>query len=173
MPRGGDRASTCDIGETPVTTILEAGDPAPAFTLPDSNGAPVSLEAYRGRSVILYFFPQANTPACTTQACDLSDDLGSLELNGYDVLGISKDAVPALARFRQEQGIRFPLLADPGLEVHEAYGAWGEKNSYGRVVVGTKRSTFVINADGRIRFALYNVKATGHLQMLRRKLQLT
>jgi peroxiredoxin Q/BCP len=154
-----------------VTVTLEPGVSAPDFTLPDQDGRDVSLHDLRGHRVILYFYPAADTPACTTQACDFRDSQTALEAAGYRVLGISKDAVPALAAFREHQNLTFPLLADPALTVHEAYGAYGEKNSYGRVILGTKRSTFVIDEGGVITHTFYNTKATGHVAMLRKKLK--
>jgi len=153
----------------PVT--LEPGVSAPDFTLPDQDGTPVSLADYRGRKVVLYFYPQASTPACTTQACDFRDSSAALEAAGYAVLGVSKDAVPALAQFRAEQHLTFPLLADPQLTVHEAYGTYGEKLNYGRTILGTKRSTFVIDENGVISATFYNTKATGHVEMLRKRLR--
>lgn len=153
----------------PVT--LQPGDTAPAFTLPDQDGTAVSLADYAGRKVVLYFYPEADTPGCTTQACDFRDNLGSLQAAGYVVLGISKDAVDKLARFRDTQHLTFPLLADPELAAHEAYGTYGEKNSYGRIVTGTLRSTFVIDEAGVISHTFYNTKATGHVEMLRKRLK--
>jgi thioredoxin-dependent peroxiredoxin len=153
-----------------VTVILQPGDVAPDFTLPDADGAPVSLHDLRGSRVILYFYPEASTPACTTQACDFRDSEAALAAAGYRVLGVSKDAVAKLAAFREAEGLPFPLLADPGLEVHERYGAWGEKNSYGRIITGTLRSTFVLDEHGVITHTFYNTRATGHVAMLRRRL---
>lgn len=153
----------------PVT--LEPGVSAPAFTLPDQDGALVSLSDFAGRKVVLYFYPQASTPACTTQACDFRDSSAALEAAGFAVLGVSKDAVPALARFRTQQHLAFPLLADPELAVHEAYGTYGEKLNYGRTILGTKRSTFVIDENGRVSHTFYNTKATGHVEMLRKRLK--
>jgi peroxiredoxin Q/BCP len=153
-------------------TTLAAGDTAPDFTLTDQDGTEVSLGDFRGRKVIAYFYPAASTPGCTTQACDFRDSLGSLASAGYVVLGVSKDEVAKLKRFRDEEGLTFPLLSDPGLETHRAYGAWGEKMNYGKVIEGTKRSTFVIDENGVIEHALYNVKATGHVQRLRKTLGL-
>lgn len=153
------------------SVTLQPGDPAPAFTLPDQQGSPVSLSDFAGTRVILYFYPQASTPACTTQACDFRDSSAALTAAGYGVLGVSKDAVPALAQFRAEQHLTFPLLADPELTVHEAYGAYGEKLNYGRTILGTKRSTFVIDENGVISHAFYNTKATGHVEMLRKRLK--
>jgi peroxiredoxin Q/BCP len=157
-----------------VTTSvrLEAGQPAPDFTLPDADGKPVSLASYRGRRVVVYFYPKASTPGCTTQACDFRDSLSSLNGAGVVVLGISPDKPAALAKFRDEQGLNFPLLSDPEHEVLTAYGTWGEKQNYGRTYTGVLRSTFVVGADGTIEEAQYNVKATGHVAKLRRDLGL-
>ena len=149
---------------------LEAGDSAPGFTLPDQDGASVSLSDFAGTKVILYFYPQASTPACTTQACDFRDNLNTLKAAGYQVVGISKDAVPALKRFVDDEHLNFPVLSDPELVVHRAYGTWGEKNSYGRIIMGTLRSTFVIDESGAITMPFYNVKATGHIGMLSKRL---
>ncbi|HEY0247555.1 MAG TPA: thioredoxin-dependent thiol peroxidase [Gryllotalpicola sp.] len=151
---------------------LAIGDRAPAFALPDKDGATVSLTDYAGRRVIVYFYPAAATPACTTQACDFRDDLGELTDAGYTVLGISKDPVAKLRSFADDEHLNFPLLSDEGLEVHRAYGAWGEKQLYGKTVTGVLRSTFVVGPDGLLEQALYNVKAKGHLSMLRKKLRL-
>jgi len=154
------------------STRLEIGDVAPAFSLVSDEGATVSLSDYAGQRVILYFYPAASTPGCTTQACDFRDNLSALTSAGYVVLGLSKDNIDDLKKFRAEQHLNFPLLSDQDVAVHEAYGAWGEKSLYGKIVTGTLRSTFVIDADGKIEHALYNVKATGHLNMLRKKLGL-
>lgn len=151
---------------------LSAGDPAPAFTLTDQDGTQVSLGDYAGQRVILYFYPAAMTPGCTTQACDFRDNLASLAGAGYVVLGVSKDTVAKLKDFQQVDGLTFPLLSDTDLTVHEAYGAYGEKNSYGRIVTGVLRSTFVIDETGTITLARYNVKATGHVKSLRKALGL-
>jgi len=155
-----------------MPTKLEKGATAPAFTLPDETGRQVSLSDHAGEKVVVYFYPAASTPGCTTQACDFRDNVNSLRSAGYQVLGVSNDAPEALARFKDEQGLNFPLLSDPDLTVHEAYGAYGEKNSYGRVVTGTIRSTFVLDEDGVVQLPLYNVKATGHVASLRKKLGL-
>ena len=155
-----------------MSTKLEKGAPAPSFTLPDETGRPVSLADHAGSKVIVYFYPAASTPGCTTEACDFRDNLNSLASAGYQVLGVSKDEPEALRRFKDEQGLNFPLLSDPDLAVHEAYGAYGEKNSYGRIVTGTIRSTFVVDEEGAVQLPLYNVKATGHVASLRRKLGL-
>jgi peroxiredoxin Q/BCP len=155
-----------------MSTKLEKGAAAPSFTLDDESGAPVSLSDFAGRKVIVYFYPAASTPGCTTQACDFRDSINSLAGSGYQVLGVSKDATEALRRFKDEQGLNFPLLSDPELTVHQEYGAWGEKNNYGRVVTGTIRSTFVLDEQGVVQLPLYNVKATGHVASLRKKLGL-
>lgn len=154
------------------TQQLATGSIAPDFTLPDQDGTPVSLAALRGSKVILYFYPQAMTPGCTTQACDFRDNMASFQAEGYTVLGISKDALAKLVEFRERDHLTFPLLSDVDLAVHQAYGAWGEKSNYGKIYTGTLRSTFVIDEEGAITLALYNVKAKGHVQMLRRKLGL-
>ena len=147
-------------------TQLQIGDTAPDFTLDDQDGDPVSLRDLRGRKVILYFYPAAMTPGCTTQACDFRDSLASLEGAGYAVLGVSRDTPAKLKQFAERDGITFPLLSDPDRAVHEAYGTWGEKMNYGKVVEGVLRSTFVVDEDGTIAQALYNVKATGHVARL-------
>jgi peroxiredoxin Q/BCP len=151
---------------------LEAGDTAPQFTLTDQDGASVSLADFAGQSVVLYFYPAAMTPGCTTQACDFRDNLGSLAAAGYQVLGVSRDVPAKLKRFQEHDQLTFPLLSDEDLDVHKAYGAWGEKNLYGKKVTGVLRSTFVIDGSGTITLALYNVKATGHVASLRKKLGL-
>ena len=153
-------------------TRLEVGDIAPPFTLPDQDGASVSLGDFAGKNTIVYFYPAASTPGCTTQACDFRDSINSLKSAGYQVLGVSKDDLPALKKFQNEEGLNFPLLSDPDLTVHNAYGAYGEKSLYGKTVTGTLRSTFVVGPDGRIVLPLYNVKATGHVASLRKKLGL-
>ncbi len=149
---------------------LAPGDAAPDFTLDDQTGSPVTLSDLRGERVVLYFYPAAMTPGCTTEACDFRDSLESLSAAGVRVVGVSKDEIPALAEFAERDGLTFPLLSDPDHAVQEAYGAWGEKQNYGRTVVGSIRSTFVIDADGRIEQAMYNVKATGHVARVRREL---
>jgi peroxiredoxin Q/BCP len=151
---------------------LAAGDVAPDFTLPDENGTPVSLHDLKGKKVIVYFYPAASTPGCTTEACDFRDNMSSLQGAGYAVLGVSKDELPALQKFRDEQHLTFPLLSDPDLTVHQEYGAYGEKNNYGKIVTGTIRSTIVVDEDGVVELPLYNVKATGHVASLRKKLGL-
>jgi peroxiredoxin Q/BCP len=149
---------------------LAPGDTAPDFSLPDADGTQVSLSALRGQRVIVYFYPAAMTPGCTKEACDFRDNLGVLADAGLTVLGISPDTPAKLAKFRDKEKLNFPLLADPDLAVHKAYGTYGEKTMYGRKTVGVIRSTFVVGADGRIERASYNVKATGHVERLRREL---
>ena len=156
-----------------TATRLEAGAMAPEFTVQNQSGASVSLSDFRGQKVILYFYPEADTPACTTQACDFRDNLASLTTQGYVVLGVSKDSVEALAKFEEKYGLTFPLLSDESLAVHKKYGTWGEKQNYGKTYLGTLRSTFVIDEKGVLVHALYNVKAKGHLEMLRKKLKLS
>jgi len=151
-------------------TKLEIGAKAPQFSLKNQDGASVSLSDFEGRKVIVYFYPAAGTPGCTTQACDFRDNINSLASAGYQVLGVSKDTVDDLAKFQSEQGLNFPLLSDLDLDVHNLYGAYGEKNLYGKKVTGVLRSTFVLDETGTIDLALYNVKATGHVASLRKKL---
>ena len=153
-------------------TRLSPGDKAPGFTLPDADGKNVSLSDYQGKRVIVYFYPAAMTPGCTKQACDFRDSLSSLAAAGIAVLGISPDAPAKLAKFRDKEGLTFPLLSDPDHAVEEAYGTYGEKKLYGKVTVGVIRSTFVIDADGAIEKAQYAVKATGHVARLRAELGL-
>ena len=151
---------------------LEAGSPAPDFTLPDKDGKAHALSDYRGQKVILYFYPAASTPGCTTQACDFRDNIASLQAAGYVVLGVSKDKPPALQKFAENENLGFPLLSDEDLKVHNSYGAFGEKSMYGKTVMGVIRSTFVVGENGVLEHALYNVKATGHVEMLTKKLNL-
>lgn len=155
---------------------LSVGDIAPAFTLPDPDGNPVSLADYAGGRVIVYFYPAAMTPGCTTQAVDFSAALAEIAAAGYDVVGISPDSVEKLAKFRQQQDLAFPLLADPDKEVLKAYGAFGRKVLYGKEIEGVIRSTFVVSVDdagqGIVDVAQYNVKATGHVAKLRRELEI-
>jgi len=155
-----------------MSVKLEKGAQAPDFTLPDETGQQVSLHDLAGTKTIVYFYPAASTPGCTTEACDFRDNINSLKSSGYQVLGVSKDAPAALQKFRDEQGLNFPLLSDPDLTVHQLYGAYGEKNLYGKTVTGVLRSTFVVDEDGSIVLPLYNVKATGHVASLRKKLGL-
>jgi len=151
---------------------LSSGDTAPDFTLPTDTGASVSLSDLRGRKVIVYFYPAAMTPGCTKQACDFSDSLSSLESSGYTVLGISPDKPEKLAKFREKDGLTIALLSDADRSVMKAYGAFGEKKMYGRVTEGVIRSTFVVDEDGMVEVAQYNVKATGHVAKLRKDLGL-
>lgn len=143
--------------------ILEPGMPAPSFTLPDQDGVERSLADFRGQKVVLFFYPEAMTPACTKEACEFQESSAPLEAAGYRVLGVSRDAVERLRRFADRDSLEYPLLSDPDTAVHRAYGAFGTKNSYGRIIEGVIRSTFVIDADGKIKHALYNIKATGHV----------
>lgn len=155
-----------------MTTRLEPGAPAPQFTATSASGDTVSLSDFSGRKVIVYFYPAAGTPGCTTQACDFRDSLASLQGAGYTVLGISPDSADKLATFTNNESLSFPLLADPDKEIASAYGAYGEKKNYGKTVMGIIRSTFVLNDDHTIDKALYNVKATGHVARLRKELGL-
>ena len=152
------------------TVRLSPGDAAPDFTLPTDNGDQLTLKDLRGRKVVLYAYPAAMTPGCTKQACDFRDSLGSLQAAGYEVVGISPDAPAKLAKFRERDAITFPLISDRDKSVLTAYGAFGEKQLYGKTVTGVIRSTFVIDEDGTIERAMYNVKATGHVAKLRRDL---
>ncbi len=152
---------------------LSPGDAAPDFALPSDTGETVSLSDLRGRKVIVYFYPAAMTPGCTKQACDFSDSLESLKSAGYEVLGVSPDKPEKLAKFRERDGLSITLLSDPDKAVLTAWGAFGEKKMYGKVVQGVIRSTFVVDEEGRIELAQYNVKATGHVAKLRRDLGLS
>lgn len=149
---------------------LEPGTSAPDFTLQDQDGAAVNLSDLRGQKTILYFYPAAMTPGCTTQACDFRDSISSLQGAGYRVVGISRDEPAKLAKFRERDGLTFTLLSDPDHAVHTAYGVWGEKMNYGKVVEGVIRSTFVLDEDNTLTHGQYNVKATGHVARLRKAL---
>jgi peroxiredoxin Q/BCP len=149
---------------------LAPGDPAPSFTLTDDKGDSVSLSDFSGRTLILYAYPAAMTPGCTTESCDFRDSLDALAAAGFSVVGISPDGPEKLAKFRERDGLTFPLVSDPDHAVLEAYGAWGEKNLYGKKYVGVIRSTFVIDGEGRIDKAMYNVRAKGHVAKLRSEL---
>ncbi|HKS47247.1 MAG TPA: thioredoxin-dependent thiol peroxidase [Amycolatopsis sp.] len=151
---------------------LSVGDAAPDFTLTDSRGNSVSLSDYRGRHVVVYFYPAAGTPGCTKQACDFRDNLAELNDAGYQVFGISPDKPEKLARFAEAESLTFPLLSDPDKTVLTAWGAFGEKKNYGRIVQGVIRSTFVVDPDGKIAKAMYNVRATGHVAKLLKDLAL-
>jgi peroxiredoxin Q/BCP len=155
-----------------VSERLQPGDVAPEFELPDADGKPVSLASFRGKRVILYFYPAAMTPGCTKESVDFQSSLPDLEAAGVAVIGLSPDKPEKLAKFREKEGLTFPLLSDPETGALQAYGAYGEKKLYGKVVVGVIRSTFIIDADGKIEQAYYNVKATGHVDRLRRDLGL-
>lgn len=155
-----------------MTTRLQAGDTAPDFTLPTDDDHEVTLSGLRGRRVIVYFYPAAMTPGCTKQACDFSDSIDRLKAEGFEVLGISPDQPAKLAKFRERDGLTITLLSDPEKQVLTAWGAFGEKKLYGKVVQGVIRSTFVIDAEGVVEIAQYNVKATGHVAKLRRDLGL-
>lgn len=140
---------------------------APLFTLTDQDERPVALKDLRGGPVILFFYPEAMTPGCTKEACDFRDSLAPLQAAGYTILGVSRDAPEKLRRFRERDGLTYDLLSDPDHRVHTRYAAWGEKMNYGQVIQGVIRSTFVLDAKGRIQHALYNVRATGHVARLR------
>ena len=154
------------------STRLSPGDTAPDFTLTSDTEEKVTLSDLRGRKVIVYFYPAAMTPGCTTQACDFSDSLDSLTGAGYEVLGISPDKPAKLAKFRERDGLTITLLSDPDKETLLAYGAFGEKKLYGKTVEGVIRSTIVVDEEGKVQLAQYNVKATGHVAKLRRDLGL-
>ena len=154
------------------TARLSPGDTAPEFTLPDDTGAEVALGDFLGKKVIVYFYPAAMTPGCAKQACDFTDSLDSLHAQGYEVLGISPDKPEKLAKFRERDGLTIRLLSDPDKRVLGAYGAFGEKKLYGKTVQGVIRSTFVVDEDGKVFLAQYNVKATGHVAKLRKDLAL-
>jgi peroxiredoxin Q/BCP len=154
-----------------MSNRLAEGAAAPDFTLPDSNGNAVSLSDFRGKRVVVYFYPNAGTPGCTKQACDFRDNLAELNDAGFAVVGISPNKPEKLAKFVADEGLTFPLLSDENREVLTAWGAYGEKQNYGRTVMGVIRSTFVIDPDGKIEKAMYNVRATGHVAKLRRDLK--
>ena len=156
--------ATQETPADPEKTRLRTGDLAPDFTLPDADGNEVSLASYRGRRVIVYFYPAASTPGCTVEACDFRDNLRPLQAANAEVLGISPDTPDKLRKFRAEQSLTFPLLSDPQRRVLLAYGAWGEKNSYGKKTMGVIRSTFVVGPDGRLEQAFYGVRAAGHVK---------
>jgi peroxiredoxin Q/BCP len=149
---------------------LTEGDVAPDFRLPGPEGDEVALSDFRGRHLVVYFYPAAGTPGCTKQACDFRDSLAELNDAGFAVVGISPDKPAKLAKFVADEGLTFPLLSDESREVLTAWGAYGEKQNYGRTVMGVIRSTFVVDPDGKIAKAMYNVRATGHVAKLRREL---
>ncbi len=157
--------------ETDVAPVrLTPGDVAPDFTLPDADGTPVSLASYRGRRVIVYCYPAALTPGCTTQAVDFTAAAGDLAEAGLDIIGVSPDTPDKLLRFREKEELGITLVSDPDKAVLTAYGAFGKKKLYGKEVVGVIRSTFIVDAEGKIEKAAYNVKATGHVSKLMRDL---
>ena len=149
---------------------METGDRAPEFDAVDEAGGRHRLSDYKGKTVVLYFYPKDSTPGCTTEACDFRDNLASLQAAGYAVLGVSPDSPDALARFTRRQSLTFPLAADEDHAVLEAWGAWGEKSLYGKTVTGVIRSTVVVGSDGRVEHTAYNVRAKGHVAKLRRDL---
>lgn len=155
-----------------MTQRLEPGSTAPNFSLLDQDRNSVSLADLRGHKTVLYFYPAAMTPGCTTEACDFRDSISALQGADYRVIGISRDDPATLAKFRERDALTFPLLSDPDHSVHTAYGAWGEKMNYGKVVEGVIRSTFVLDENGKVAIALYNVKATGHVARLRKQLSI-
>ncbi|WP_144791960.1 thioredoxin-dependent thiol peroxidase [Kocuria palustris] len=155
-----------------MSARLIEGEQAPDFTLQDSQGKEVSLSDLRGTRTIVYFYPKAATPGCTTQACDFQDRMEAFRADGFEILGISPDVPAALERFAQKESLGFPLLSDPDHAVAERWGAWGEKKNYGRVYEGLIRSTVVVDAQGRVELAQYNVRAKGHVAKLRRDLGL-
>lgn len=155
-----------------MTNRLSPGDTAPEFSLPDAQGNTVSLSDYAGQKVIVYFYPKAMTPGCTTQACDFRDRMERFTADGYAVIGISPDPVDKLEQFTEKEELNFPVLADEDHAVAEAYGAWGEKKNYGRVYEGLIRSTIAIDENGKVEVAQYNVRAKGHVDKLRRDLGL-
>jgi len=150
---------------------LSEGDAAPDFRLPDSNGDEVALSDFRGKHVVVYFYPAAATPGCTKQACDFRDNLAELNDANFTVLGISPDKPAKLAKFVADEGLTFPLLSDETRAVLTEWGAYGEKQNYGRTITGVIRSTFVVDPDGKIEKAMYNVRATGHVAKLRKDLK--
>ena len=149
---------------------LQPGDTAPAFTLPDADGKEVSLADRKGRKVIVYFYPAALTPGCTKQACDFTDNLELLAGAGYDVIGVSPDKPEKLAKFRDKENLKITLLADPDKTVTESYAAYGEKKNYGKTYMGVIRSTIVVDEEGKVERALYNVRATGHVAKIIKEL---
>ncbi len=151
---------------------LAPGDTAPDFTLPDAEGKDVSLASHRGRKVVVYFYPAALTPGCTKQACDFTDNLDVLAAAGYDVIGVSPDKPEKLAKFREKESLKVTLVGDPDKTVLEAYGAYGEKKLYGKTVTGVIRSTVVVDEDGKVEHAFYNVKATGHVAKIIKDLKI-
>lgn len=150
---------------------LAEGDEAPGFALTSDKGETIDLKDYRGKKVLVYFYPRANTPGCTKEACDFRDSLAQLNDQNIDVVGISPDKPAALAKFRDQYELTFPLLSDPDKAVMTAYGAFGEKKNYGKLVQGVIRSTFLVDEEGKIALARYNVKATGHVARIMKELE--
>ncbi len=146
---------------------LNIGQTAPAFTLADADGVNIALEDYEGEQVIVYFYPKAATPGCTTEACDFRDNIKSLSAVGYQVIGISPDSSEDIKAFAEQEELNFPLLSDPGSTVAKAYGSYGEKTINGRTFEGTLRSTFVLDGQHNVELAEYNVEADGHVARLR------
>jgi peroxiredoxin Q/BCP len=150
---------------------LSQGVQAPAFTLPDQDGNPVSLDDFKGTRVLVYFYPADDTPGCTKEACQFNDNLAGFQSAGVPVIGISPDDAASHQRFRNKYGLRFPLLTDAGHAVMDAWGAWGEKTRYGRTSVGVLRSTFLVDEQGRVERAWHDVKADGHAAAVLAQLQ--
>lgn len=173
LPLGNPKEQHVWPAATSATPVrLQPGDPAPDFTLATDDGGTLSLADLRGQRVVLYAYPAAMTPGCTTQACDFRDSLDALHAAGITVVGISPDEPAQLAKFRERDSLTYPLVADPSKETLTAYGAYGDKKLYGKTFIGVIRSTFVIDADGKIERAMYAVKATGHVAKLRQDLGL-
>ena len=149
---------------------LKIGDKAPSFTLKNQDDQEVSLSSFAGQKVVVYFYPAAATPGCTTQACEIRDNINSLKSAGYTVLGISPDQPAKLKKFKDKESLNFDLLSDPDNAIQQAYGAYGEKSMYGKTYMGTIRSTFVVDESGKLSHVFYNVKAKGHIEMLRNEL---
>jgi peroxiredoxin Q/BCP len=145
-----------------MSAMIKEGQPAPDFELPDQSGEPVRLSSFRGRKVVLYFYPKANTPGCTTQACGVRDHETDYAAAGAVVLGVSPDPVKAVRKFHEKQALNFELLADEHHEVCERYGVWVEKSMYGKTYMGAQRSTFVIDEDGIIRRVIKKAKPETH-----------
>jgi peroxiredoxin Q/BCP len=142
---------------------LDVGNKAPDFTLPDQDGKPVKLSDFKGKRVVVFFYPKASTPGCTQEACDFRDEVAAFKKKKVVVLGVSKDTPAAQKKFAEKYQLPFPLLCDPGLEVHKAWGVWGEKVMYGKKIMGTIRTTVVVGADGKVEQVLGKVKVTGHV----------
>lgn len=168
--RRGPHDASMNGASMTETARLAPGDTAPEFTLDDQDGRPVSLSDFRGSKLVVFTYPQALTPGCTTEACDFRDNEEHLLAAGYKVVGISSDAPEKQTQFREQHDLRFPLLSDADHAVQTAYGAYGERNKYGKIAVGPIRSTFLIDEEGRIIDALYNVRASGHVERVLRRL---